>query len=209
MALNAFENIDQRLNLLDNREIKMTERELVLEIPLSEQNERFEKLRKGYVSLKLIENEVENEFKPLTRDLFLQTYNDLNIKYNVLSEVDYKKEEYRDNIEQYLVELIPLIQNRWNSICGYKRLWKSRRLEIRQKVFNLFASDLKELSEEINNNDQSKWLEKANLTFLTLDKLIKDEEDLLTTTESLQTELEELFKQREEIFVIAHNLFAM
>ena len=115
----------------------------------------------------------------------------------------------RNKVEQYFTELIPLIQNRWSSICGYKRLWKIRRLEIRQKVINLFDSDFKELSEEININDQTKWFEKANSVFSILDKLIKDEEDLLASTESLQTELEELFKQREEIFVIAHNLFAM
>ncbi|MFZ4724293.1 MAG: hypothetical protein ACOYMD_02500 [Paludibacter sp.] len=204
----AFENIQQRLDQLDNREIKLTERELTLEMPLSEQNERFEKLRKGYVSLRLIENEAENEFQPLTRDTFELMLKILKNKYNI-DDIQLEKLDDRNKVEQYFTELIPLIQNRWSSICGYKRLWKERRIGYRQAINTLLDNDIRKLAENIDANDQSKWINNVEIIFSKLDKLIKDIEDLLTSTESLQTELEDIFKQREEIFVKADLLFRM
>lgn len=193
---------------MDERDKKLSERELALDKPVSEQNERFEKLRKGYVSLRLINDDTETEFQPSTRDTFELMLKILKNKYNI-DTIQLEKLDDRNKMEQYFAELIPLIQNRWSSICGYKRLWKERRVEIKNNILSLINADLNELLTCKNSFEPTKWLEKANLLFSSLDKLIKEEEDLITLSESLQTELEDLFKQRDEIFIKADRLFGM
>lgn len=132
----------------------------------------------------------------------------LNNKYNIET-IKFENNNERDKLEQYFSELIPLIQTRWSSICGYKRLWKSRRMEYRQEINTILDTEMKKLAESTDAVDQTKWVETVDKVIARLEKLITDIEDLLALTESLQAEMEDLFKQREEILVIAHKLFAM
>lgn len=208
MRISTIESIEPRLQKIESRESSLTEREIALNLPLAEQNERYENLRKGYVSLKLIEDNFEYEFKPTTRESFISQFRGLQSNYGIdrLSLDDISD---RDKIEKYFSELIPLIQLRWSSIGEYKRIWKSRRMEYRQEINTLLDTDMKKLAENIDVIDQSKWVESVDIVFEKLEKLVNDIEDLLTSTESLQTEMEELFKHREDIFVKAHKLFEM
>jgi len=208
MKISTIESIEPRLQEIESRESSLTERELALNLPLTEQNERFEKLRKGYVSLKLIEDNFEYEFKPTTRESFMSQIRGLQLNYGI-DRLSLEDTSDRDKIEKYFSELIPLIQVRWSSIGGYKRLWKSRRIEYQKEINSLLDTDMKKLAENIDAIDQSKWVESVDIVFAKLEKLVNDIEDLLTSTESLQTEMEDLFKLREDIFVKAHKLFAM
>jgi hypothetical protein len=206
MKLSAIESIAPRLQKIESRENAITDREKALNLPLAEQNDRFEKLRKGYISLKLIEEELASEFQPITRETFLSLLGSFQIKYGI-DRLRFDNILDRDKIERYFSELIPLIQTRWSSICGYKRLWKNRRIEYQQQIDTLLNNDMKKLAESIDAIDQSKWIESVDIVISKLEKLIQDIEELLTSTESLQTEMEELFKLREDIFAMAHKLF--
>ena len=208
MKISAIESIAPRLLKIESRENAITDREIALNLPLAEQNDRFEKLRKGYVSLKLIEEELAREFQPITGETFQSLKERLQTKYNI-DRLRFDNILDRDKIEKYFSELIPLIQTRWSSICGYKRLWKNRRIDYQQQIDKLLNVDMKKLAENIDAIYQSKWIESVDIVISKLDKLIQDIEDLLTSTESLQTEMEELFKLRGDIFVKAHKLFEM
>ncbi len=207
MENNILTDIKKRIDNLDDRGIELTNKELALKKPVEDQNEKFEKLRKGYASLNLIDEEID--FTPITRELFKIELDRLKNKYSISnSELKYTKED-RDNIEKYFSELIPLYTYRWITICQYKKIWKLRRVELRKQENLLLENEYKNLRNTKTEINQISWKEQAKKVFTSHTILIEEQEKLITSEEDLQIELESIYRLKEEIFIHAHKLFEL
>ena len=195
--LENIKNIDKRIKSLKQREIQLANLS-------EEQNELFDKLRKGYEYIRIIDNRYEDEV--VTQESFKN--------YLIRIEEDYKnsknenKESDLRSFEQYLSSKISLFGNRWNSICKYKSLWFSDLGKLRDSEKELLEKkyfNLKKLADKISN---SEWKTNAESIFQKHNEIVIEQQKYIQALEEQQNELESIYRKREELYELAVEQFS-
>jgi len=209
MTDNPFKWIRENHIELDSRDEKIREKEYNLSLRIAKQNERFEKLRKGYKKLGLITDNDDRNQTPMTRDRFRMESEQLQKRFNSINARPRAKEEMynaQKELEKYLADMMTLSTERWNTICAYKELWRKERIEFRQEELNLQPDYVDHVKEETNSTN-TVWDERTNKVFAKNKILIEEQKKKIDGEEELQKELETLFEFREQLFRLAEKLF--
>jgi hypothetical protein len=210
MEINKFGNIKERMFNLDARDKNLGERgQSVLRI-LNEHNIRFEKLRKGYVALGLVNDKDSDQFEPIVQNVFDEEFEAIRVDYeniiNGKSEIHEDVFAVNDASEKYISDLLTLTSNRWNTIIGFMKLWKNERLKLRESQLKLLE-DLKALEKQDKSLEDTKLLAQATLALEKQLHLIEEQEMKITIEEEQQNELEYLIELREWLYSMAVKLF--
>jgi hypothetical protein len=195
-----MQNYEQRNNLLIKRNEEIKSR-------LFNQNVHVEQLFKGYVALGVVapdNGEIITEH-PTTREMFIQLKYENELKLmdkekNILNPSD--KFEYKKIIEEYIAKTFDLIATRWESILAFLNLWRKRRLESREKSFELMSE-----YSALENSQFDKWNQKAEQLFKKHIEMLEYQEKHLINEESLMDELEYLFNLRNKLLKTADETF--
>lgn len=194
------------INELDERQEKLRIRETRLVELLDKQNERFEKLWKGYKKLGLVDMQQEL-IKPMLQQEFYKELKVFETYFDEISIQSLNKKNLQNTLEQNIADLLTLLQSRWNTICAYKKLWRERRVRFRQEEIFLIENDYSTLSKSDMNN--SLWFGQAHKLILRHKQLFEEQKKLIMVEEEQQNEFESIYEWREYLFTIAEQLFLL
>ncbi|MFZ4402124.1 MAG: hypothetical protein ACOYO1_18990 [Bacteroidales bacterium] len=208
MTDNPFEWIRENQIELDSRDKLLRAREYNLSLLVPEQNDRLEKLRRGYIVLGLVNDEIRKS-EPITKDRFKQDFELLNKQFGLINkETKTKQEIYKaqKELEQYISAAMSLITDRWNMACDYKDLWKKERFNFREEELKLSVEylELADLEAKMTHTD---WVVRADKLFINHKKLIEEQKKRLHGEEEELKDLEFLFELREKLFKVAESSF--
>lgn len=211
MERNSYLVIQESQHEIETRDEILWKREKALGELMAEHNEKFEKLRKGYVKLGVI-NEIQFEYsEPMIlvkfqkeMELMQERFESINKNPKTIEE----KNIFHNELEKYIADMIILYSRRWNTIISYKNLWRQERSELRKKELGLEKEyiALEKLDEKTS---KSKWMELAENLFNKHIPLIEEQKKRLLLEEEQQNELESILKSREQLFKLAEQLFVL
>jgi len=197
------EFLDGRIELLDKRNEELQERETSLAEQTKQQNDFADKVWKGYKKLGLVSS--EDAQIAITREEYCKRLQILEENFDRIIGQVKSQAELHDALEKYIADIMNLLTNRWNTICEYKKLWKNRRCELREKELSLLENNYVKL--EKGEKEPPKWFEQATNLFTKHQQLIEEQEKLIAAEEELQDELEQIFNIRKKSLTMATELF--
>ena len=188
------------------REEGLNELEIKLRKLSTIQDDKVEKLWKGYALLGLLDGLDKDGVAPITREMYnvelekiVGPLNELLGYFNS----NPKDKKARDEAEKLIVELLALMNIRVQSIFKFKKLWNDRRQEFKQSEINL----LDQYKELLSIKDTVLFKTKTEKVGMMQVELIEKQLVLITAEEELYNELEMLCNVREHLFDISSELF--
>lgn len=195
------------MSRLSNKMEQLKFKAIKIEKQIQPQNDKFDKLWKGYHALGLLDN-LEKMESPITREIFIIEFNNLQNKLNeklVFYRSNNDKNELRDALEKQIITILYLLSLRWWSISEFLKLWSNRRLGYRENELKLM-SDYEKLE---NEHNIELFMKKTDSIANKQIELIEKQLELITAEDELYVEMEDIYIIREKLFTLSTELFAI
>lgn len=195
----------ERSGSLDTKTQELIEREKNISEKTENQNLFAEKVWKGYIALKLVSQEDKREIL-LEKDIQIKLKT-IEGEYDEKIKLATNDDERRNISEKFIADIMTLLTNRWNTICEYKNLWRSRQYYFREEEIELINNEYpKFLNEDIGDFSIRKHLESI---FAKHKQLIEEQEKLISIQDEAINELEWIFDKRDNLLKMAAKLFEL
>lgn len=193
-----FEEFEKRLQVLSERTSKITK-------SCNVQNEKFDKLWDGFITLKYVEPEIESEIRPIGQKEFVSILQPEIIKMDELLKSVFEDRCKLDveRCERQIIKIYKLTDWRWLTIIEEQKLrsieWKGI-WNRKQKVF-LRMNEIVLMSESEHS------LKEVESFFESVLTLVEEEEVWLGKSENHLDEMEHLLMIRDRLFGYSNDLF--
>jgi hypothetical protein len=204
--MNKVLQLDDLIFKLSDRMEKLEIKSLRISTLVQNQNNKFEKLWKGYKSLGLLENLNKNGVSPITREIFNNELLKLQDQLDEILQIPptiNNKIEIRNKLENHLIVILGLLNVRWGSIVEFHILWSERRNGFRKEELRLQS----EYEELVNESKIESFILKTEFLAKKHTDLINKQLELISAQDDLFDEMERIYNIRENLFKICSELF--